>query len=51
MGIEIRALRIAYGEHVAVGDLSLSIPTGSMFGLLGPNGAGKSSTIRCIATT
>lgn len=50
MSIEIRDLSVRYGEHAAVSGLSLSVPTGSMFGLLGPNGAGKSSTIRCIAT-
>ena len=38
----------AYGEKVAVDQLSLTIEAGSMFGLLGPNGAGKTSTIRMI---
>jgi len=31
---------------VAVDDLSLKIPEGSMYGLLGPKGAGKTTTIR-----
>ncbi len=38
----------AYGEKIAVHELSLIIEAGSMFGLLGPNGAGKTSTIRMI---
>ncbi|MCD6526838.1 MAG: ABC transporter ATP-binding protein [Desulfuromonas sp.] len=33
---------------LAVDDLSISIPTGSVFGLVGPNGAGKSTTIRML---
>lgn len=37
-----------YAHHVAVRDLSLRVPRGSVFGLLGPNGAGKTSTIRMV---
>jgi ABC-2 type transport system ATP-binding protein len=33
---------------VAVHDLSLAIPRGSVFGLLGPNGAGKTTTLRMV---
>jgi ABC-2 type transport system ATP-binding protein len=38
----------AYSGHVAVQDLSLSVPRGGAFGLLGPNGAGKTTTLRMI---
>src|SRR4029077_8446682 len=38
----------AYGNFVAVDDLSFKIEQGSVFGLLGPNGAGKTSTIRMM---
>jgi hypothetical protein len=38
----------AYANHVAVRDVSLAVPTGTVFGLLGPNGAGKTTTIRMI---
>lgn len=32
----------------AVADLSLEVPTGTIFGFLGPNGAGKTTTIRLL---
>lgn len=38
-------LHKAFGEKIAVDDLSLQVPQGSMFGLVGPNGAGKTTTL------
>ena len=38
-------VRKAYGEVVAVDDLSIAVEPGEIFGLLGPNGAGKTTTI------
>jgi ABC-2 type transport system ATP-binding protein len=46
--IEIRGVVKRYAEHVAVRDLSLTVPRGAVYGLLGPNGAGKTTTIRMI---
>jgi ABC-2 type transport system ATP-binding protein len=46
--IEIENVTKRYAEHVAVRDLTLHIPKGSVYGLLGPNGAGKTTTIRMI---
>jgi len=37
-----------FADHVAVKDLSLDVPRGSVFGLLGPNGAGKTTTLRMV---
>ncbi len=48
--VEIRDLRVDYGNFVAVDDVSLSIPRGEIFGLVGPNGAGKTSTFRVVTT-
>jgi len=38
----------AFGATVAVNDLDLIVPRGTITGLLGPNGAGKTTTIRMI---
>ncbi|MBP9151087.1 MAG: ATP-binding cassette domain-containing protein [Flavobacteriales bacterium] len=38
----------AFAGHVAIEDISISVPEGSIFGLLGPNGAGKTTFIRII---
>ncbi|WP_193214108.1 ABC transporter ATP-binding protein [Luteolibacter marinus] len=48
--IDIRDLRVDYGNFVAVDDLTLSVPPGEVFGLVGPNGAGKTSTFRVLTT-
>ena len=37
-------------DFVALKDLSLEIPKGSVYGLLGPNGAGKTTTVRILST-
>ena len=46
--IEVCDLEVRYGHLRAVDGLSLSVPSGEIFGLLGPNGAGKTSTLSCI---
>ena len=48
--IDIRYLRVDYGDFIAVDDLTLSVPPGEVFGLVGPNGAGKTSTFRVLTT-
>jgi len=48
--IEIKDLRVDYGEFTAVQHLSLTIPKGEVYGLVGPNGAGKTSTLNVLAT-
>ncbi|HYV98577.1 MAG TPA: ATP-binding cassette domain-containing protein [Gemmatimonadaceae bacterium] len=46
--IDIRGISKRFAEHTAVRELSLQVPTGSVYGILGPNGAGKTTTIRMI---
>src|ERR1019366_4405895 len=46
--VELRGVTKRFAAHVAVRDLSLSVPRGVIYGLLGPNGAGKTTSIRMI---
>lgn len=46
--IEVRHLTKRYGPHLAVDDLSFTVPEGRIYGLLGPNGAGKSTTMNIL---
>jgi ABC-2 type transport system ATP-binding protein len=46
--IELQKVSKAFGRHVAVNDLSLSVPKGSVYGFIGPNGSGKTTTLRMI---
>ena len=46
--IELENITKSYGNHVAVDDLSLHVPKGSIYGFIGPNGSGKTTTIRMI---
>lgn len=46
--ISIQHLSKSYGKFLAVDDVTIEIPTGSVFGLLGPNGAGKTTTFKCM---
>ena len=46
--IECKNVSKAFGEKVALDNVSVDIPKGQIFGLLGPNGAGKTTLIRII---
>jgi ABC-2 type transport system ATP-binding protein len=46
--ISIQRLSKSYGKFLAVDDVTIEIPSGSVFGLLGPNGAGKTTTFKCL---
>lgn len=48
--IVAEGLRKAYGDVVAVRDVSLTAEDRKITGLLGPNGAGKTTTLRMIST-
>ncbi len=46
--IVIQGLTKTFGPKVAVDNLDMVVPTGSLCGFIGPNGAGKTTTIRMI---
>ncbi len=47
---ELRNVQHSYGATPALQDVSLTIPSGAIYGLIGPNGAGKTTTLRLLAT-
>lgn len=46
--LKIENVTKRFADHVALDNVSLSIPKGSIYGLLGPNGAGKTTLLRII---
>ncbi len=46
--LTLRNVTKRYGRCTAVDNVSLTVPTGRIFGVLGPNGAGKTTTIRMV---
>ena len=48
LAIEASGLTRRFGSLVAVNNLDLNIPRGSIYGFLGPNGSGKSTSIRLL---
>jgi ABC-2 type transport system ATP-binding protein len=46
--IATSGLRKAFGDRVALHDLTLTVPAGEVFGFLGPNGAGKTTAMKIL---
>ncbi len=46
--MRINSVSRAYGERIAVRDLTLDVENGEVFAFLGPNGAGKTTTIKML---
>jgi peptide/nickel transport system ATP-binding protein len=47
--IEIRDLRVRFGETEAVRGVSFSVPEGGSFGIVGESGSGKSTVLRALS--
>lgn len=48
IAISTKGLTRRFGDLVAVNQLDLTIPKGTIYGFLGPNGSGKSTVIRLL---
>ena len=49
MSIAVESVSKRFGDAVALDDVSLEVPAGSLTALLGPSGGGKSTLLRIIA--
>ncbi|PLX25896.1 MAG: ABC transporter [Ignavibacteria bacterium] len=46
--IALHSVSKSFRKHVAVSELDLFVPRGSVYGFIGPNGSGKTTTLRMI---
>ena len=47
--LAMTGVRVTYGDHTAVDDVTLRVPTGGWTALIGPNGAGKTSLLHAVS--
>lgn len=46
--LELESVTKTFDTKIAVDDLNLHVPAGSIYGFIGPNGSGKTTTVRMI---
>jgi ABC-2 type transport system ATP-binding protein len=46
--VELHEVTKSFEHHLAVDQLSLRVPAGSIYGFIGPNGSGKTTTLRLL---
>jgi ABC-type Mn2+/Zn2+ transport system ATPase subunit len=49
VAVRLTDVSIGYGDRIALANVSLTIPSGSLLAVIGPNGAGKSTLLKTIA--
>ena len=47
--LEVTGLTRAYGSHLAISDVTLTVADGELVTIVGPSGCGKSTLLRCVA--
>jgi NitT/TauT family transport system ATP-binding protein len=47
--LEVTSLTRAFGDHLAVSDISMRVADGELVAIVGPSGCGKSTLLRCVA--
>ena len=47
--LEVSSLTRAFGDHLAIADISLQVADGELVTIVGPSGCGKSTLLRCVA--
>ncbi len=48
--LQLENVSVAFGDFLAVREVSFSLGAGTLLGLIGPNGAGKTTLLRAIAS-
>jgi ABC-2 type transport system ATP-binding protein len=46
--VELQGVTKSFGRTIAVDQLDLAVPEGSIYGFIGPNGSGKTTTLRLM---
>jgi NitT/TauT family transport system ATP-binding protein len=47
--LEVTSLTRAFGDHLAIADISMRVASGELVTIVGPSGCGKSTLLRCVA--